>query len=309
MNFVEVEDVVKQFSGHRALDGVSLRVPEGCVYGLLGPNGAGKTTLIRILNHIIAPDSGRVRLQGRPSTAADVRQIGYLPEERGLYRKMRVADYIVYIGRLKGMSRADAASETSRWLSRFDLAGWRGKKIDTLSKGMAQRVQFIATVIHRPRLLIFDEPFSGFDPVGAQQLKGEIAGLKDAGATVIFSTHNMESVEEVCERVTMLDRARVVLEGAVAEIRRAHSRNVYAVDLPGDERLDPVEGLYDVVGRAVPSQTGARAEIRLCPGADLRAAIAHINSRHNLRGFSEILPKMQEIFIDTAAAGKKSRQS
>lgn len=299
MNFIEVMNVVKQYDGHRALDGVSMNVPQGSVYGLLGPNGAGKTTLIRILNHIIEPDSGEVLFCGRHSTAGDVRQIGYLPEERGLYKKMKVADHIVYIGRLKGMSRADATAETAHWLERFNLTEWRGKKIEALSKGMAQKVQFIATVIHRPKLLIFDEPFSGFDPVNAEQLKREIIELKNEGATVLFSTHNMESVEEVCERITLIDRARVVLEGDVNEIRRSHSKHLYGVELLGDDPLAPAEGIFDVVRCTAGTGGGISAEIRLCTGTGARDAISYINERYSLCSFSERLPKMNEIFIDT----------
>ena len=216
MNFIEVKNVVKQYSGHRALDDVSLSVPRGCVYGLLGPNGAGKTSLIRILNRITQPDSGEVLFCGKPQSDADVRNIGYLPEERGLYKKMKVAEQIIYLGRLKGMTRSDAITATDEWLRRFDLTEWRNKKIEALSKGMAQKVQFISTVIHRPELLIFDEPFSGFDPVNANQLKREILRLKDEGATILFSTHNMASVEEVCERISLINHSRVVLEGDVA---------------------------------------------------------------------------------------------
>ena len=229
MNFIEVKNVVKQYSGHRALDDVSLSVPRGCVYGLLGPNGAGKTSLIRILNRITQPDSGEVLFCGKPQSDADVRNIGYLPEERGLYKKMKVAEQIIYLGRLKGMTRSDAITATDEWLRRFDLTEWRNKKIEALSKGMAQKVQFISTVIHRPELLIFDEPFSGFDPVNANQLKREILRLKDEGATILFSTHNMASVEEVCERITLINHSRVVLEGDVAEVRRSFSKHLYDI--------------------------------------------------------------------------------
>ena len=239
MNFIEVKNVVKQYSGHRALDDVSLSVPRGCVYGLLGPNGAGKTSLIRILNRITQPDSGEVLFCGKPQSDADVRNIGYLPEERGLYKKMKVAEQIIYLGRLKGMTRSDAITATDEWLRRFDLTEWRNKKIEALSKGMAQKVQFISTVIHRPELLIFDEPFSGFDPVNANQLKREILRLKDEGATILFSTHNMASVEEVCERITLINHSRVVLEGDVAEVRRSFSKHLYDIELAGQAPLAP----------------------------------------------------------------------
>ena len=299
MNFIEVKNVVKQYSGHRALDDVSLSVPRGCVYGLLGPNGAGKTSLIRILNRITQPDSGEVLFCGKPQSDADVRNIGYLPEERGLYKKMKVAEQIIYLGRLRGMTRSDAITATDEWLRRFDLTEWRNKKIEALSKGMAQKVQFISTVIHRPELLIFDEPFSGFDPVNANQLKREILRLKDEGATILFSTHNMASVEEVCERITLINHSRVVLEGDVAEVRRSFSKHLYDIELAGQAPLAPAEGIYTVEACEDNKMGGIHAEIRLCEGVATRDAIAHINSHCELVGFSEKLPTMNEVFIET----------
>lgn len=299
MNFIEVRNVVKQYSGHRALDDVSLTVPKGCVYGLLGPNGAGKTSLIRILNQITQPDSGEVLFNGRPANADDVRNIGYLPEERGLYKKMKVGEQIIYLARLKGMGRADAMTETAKWLERFDLTEWRNKKIEALSKGMAQKVQFIATVIHRPELLIFDEPFSGFDPVNAEQLKREILRLRDEGSTILFSTHNMASVEEVCERITLINHAKVVLEGNVMEVRRRHSKHLYSIDLHGDTPLAPAEGIFTVERCEASASGGIHAEIRLHDGVATRDAIAFINSRYELCGFAEQLPNMNEVFIET----------
>ena len=280
MNFIEVKNVVKQYAGHRALDDVSLSVPKGCVYGLLGPNGAGKTSLIRILNQITQPDSGEVLFNGKPADVSTMRNIGYLPEERGLYKKMKVAEQIIYLARLKGMSRNDAATETEMWLRRFDLTEWRNKKLEALSKGMAQKVQFISTVIHHPELLIFDEPFSGFDPVNAEQLKHEILRLKDEGATILFSTHNMASVEEVCERITLINHAKVVLEGNVTDIRRSHSKHLYDIHLCQDAPPAPVEGLFNVESCAPGKAGGIDAEIRLCEGVAKRDAIAFINSRY-----------------------------
>ncbi len=298
-HIIEVENVGKTFVGHVALDNVSLQVPTGKVYGLLGPNGAGKTTLIRIINHITAPDTGRVLFDGHQLTAADVAHIGYLPEERGLYKKMKVAEQIIYLGRLRGMTRSDAITATDEWLRRFDLTEWRNKKIEALSKGMAQKVQFISTVIHRPELLIFDEPFSGFDPVNANQLKREILRLKDEGATILFSTHNMASVEEVCERITLINHSRVVLEGDVAEVRRSFSKHLYDIELAGQAPLAPAEGIYTVEACEANKMGGIHAEIRLCEGVATRDAIAHINSHCDLVGFSEKLPTMNEVFIET----------
>lgn len=304
-NLIEVKDVAKKYDGHIALDGVSLNVPKGSVYGLLGPNGAGKSTLIRILNHIIAPDSGQVLLDGHPSSPADVQLIGYLPEERGLYKKMKVADHIIYIGRLKGMSRADAATETDMWLRRFNLLQWKNKKVEALSKGMAQKVQFIATVIHRPQLLIFDEPFSGFDPINTEQLKSEILRLKDEGATVLFSTHNMDSVEEVCQQISLINNAKVILAGDVEQIRRSYSKHTYSVELLDNAPLQPADNLYTIIENH-PSRAGFSAQIRLNPSVEIRSAINFINEHHLLCGFSEQLPKMNDIFIDAVSHNTKN---
>ena len=232
---LRVEHVSKHYSGHTALDDVSLDIPRGSVYGLLGPNGAGKTTLIRIVNRITAPDEGRVLFDGRPLASADVQRIGYLPEERGLYKKMKVGEQALFFARLKGLSRAEAVRRLRVWFDRFDIASWWNRRVEELSKGMAQKVQFIVTVLHEPELLIFDEPFSGFDPINANLLKEEILGLRDRGATVIFSTHNMSSVEEVCDHITLIDRSCNILSGAVDEIRRRHGQNLFRLEYRGDE--------------------------------------------------------------------------
>ena len=229
MAFLEVENVVKQYAGHRALDGVSLSVPENTVYGLLGPNGAGKTTLIRIINCITAPDSGEVRLNGKLLTPADVQRIGYLPEERGLYKKMKVGEQALYLAQLKGMTKNDALKALKFWFEKFEIQAWWDKKVEELSKGMAQKVQFITTILHQPELLIFDEPFSGFDPVNADLLKREILELREKGATIIFSTHNMETVEDLCENISLVDRSKIVLQGKVSDIRKAHTTHTYRV--------------------------------------------------------------------------------
>lgn len=305
MNFIEVKNVVKQYDGHRALDDVSMDVPQGCIYGLLGPNGAGKTSLIRILNQITRPDSGEVLFCGHSSSPEDVRNIGYLPEERGLYKKMKVGEQIVYLAQLKGMSRTDAVAEMDKWLARFDLSEWRNKKVEALSKGMAQKVQFIATVIHRPDLLIFDEPFSGFDPVNAEQLKREILRLKEEGATILFSTHNMASVEEVCEKITLINHSKVVLQGDVMEVRRRHSKHLYGVELEDKVPLASNDALFSVEKCKVDSMNGIHAEIRLREGVEVRDAIAYINSNYHLCGFWEMLPNMNEVFIETVSKRQK----
>lgn len=295
-NFIEVQDVVKQYSGHMALDHVSMRVPEQCIYGLLGPNGAGKTSLIRILNLITRPDAGSVLLGGNDITRANLATIGYLPEERGLYKKMKVGEQIVYLARLKNMPKELAVSEMKIWLERFDLTQWEHKRLETLSKGMQQKVQFISTVIHKPRLLIFDEPFSGFDPVNANQLKQEILRLRDEGATILFSTHNMESVEQICERITLINKAQVVLEGAVEDIKQMHKKHLYSIAVPQGETIKPAERLFTVESSATAERS--QTLIRLCKGVPTHDVIDYLNQHYNLLAFNELLPSMNEIFIE-----------
>lgn len=295
MNFIDVNDVVKQYDGHLALDHVDLHVPQGCIYGLLGPNGAGKTTLIRIINRITRPDSGTVMINGRLLEDKDIARIGYLPEERGLYKKIKVADQIVYLARLKGMPKSIAITEMEHWLKRFNLTEWKGRKVEELSKGMQQKVQFITTVIHRPQLLIFDEPFSGFDPVNAEQLKHEIMQLRNDGATILFSTHNMASVEEICERITLINHSQVVLEGKVSDVKQSYKKNLFVVNIAGDETIVANEKMFDIV----PSDDIAGTLIKLHNGVALRDTIAWLNDNYSLTGITEQLPSMNEIFIET----------
>lgn len=298
MEFIEVNDVVKDYSGHRALDHVSLKVKEGTVYGLLGPNGAGKTSLIRLLNQITRPDSGEIFLDGRPLASEDVMKIGYLPEERGLYKKMKVLSHIVYLGRLKGMTKSDAYREGRMWLERMGLEEWADKKIEALSKGMAQKVQFISTVVHRPRLLIFDEPFSGFDPVNTEQLKKEILRLNEEGATILFSTHNMASVEEVCEELSLINKSRVVLQGNVLDIRQQFKKNLFTLHI-AEPVLAPDDSLFTIESIIPHPLGGSEAIIRLSKGVTIKETIEKINRAYTLLGFEEVLPTMHEIFIET----------
>lgn len=303
MNFIEVKDVVKQYSGHMALDHVNLNVSEGSIHGLLGPNGAGKTSLIRILNQITKPDNGEVLINGKSISTEDVTHIGYLPEERGLYKKMKVGEQIIYLGRLKGMSKSDATKEMEAWLDRFNLSEWRNKKIEALSKGMAQKVQFIATVIHRPKLLIFDEPFSGFDPVNAEQLKQEIIGLGKEGATILFSTHNMGSVEEMCKEITLINHAKVVLQGQVNEIRQQYKKHLYSIHV-NNNVFAPNETLYTIEKIEKADESGVDAVIKLTDGVNVRNAITFLNENYALTGFQELLPSMHEVFIETVTDKK-----
>ncbi|MBQ0056845.1 MAG: ATP-binding cassette domain-containing protein [Bacteroidales bacterium] len=274
--YLEIKDVCKAYGSYTALDHVSLSVPDGSIYGLLGPNGAGKTSLIRIINRITHADSGEVLMHGKPMTDADIRNIGYMPEERGLYKKMKVSDHILYLAQLRGMSKADARREMDEWLDRFNLGEWRDKKIEQLSKGMAQKVQFICTVIHRPPLLIFDEPFSGFDPLNADQLKREILRLRDKGAAILFSTHNMSSVEEVCQEITLINKSRVVLQGTVGDVRQMFKKNVLEVT----------------------TADGQSFNYSLQPGETMHDAISRLNNEYELTGFKEILPSMHEVFVE-----------
>ena len=305
MAYLDINNVVKRYEEHTALDHVSMQVEQGCIYGLLGPNGAGKSTLIRIINRILAADEGSVTLNGKKMTDDDISNIGYLPEERGLYKKMKVGDHIVYLGRLKGMTKADAVASMHWWLDRFDLKEWENKKVEALSKGMQQKVQFIGTVIHRPPLLIFDEPFSGFDPVNAEQLKVEILALRDQGSTILFSTHNMASVEEVCQQITLLNHAKVVLTGSVDEVKQQHKKNIIAVQTP--DTIEPNPSLFTLLPPdPIKNQDTL---IKLAPGVKVSDAIAWLNEHYSLTGFSEVLPSMNEIFIETVKSQKTAENN
>lgn len=231
MVFIEAQSIYKRYASHIALEDVSLSIESGKVFGLLGPNGAGKTSLIRIINRITAPDSGQILFDGRPLRAQDVARIGYLPEERGLYRKMKVGDHALYLAELHGLSRAEAKRRLEAWFDKLDIMPWWGKRVEELSKGMQQKVQFVCTVLHEPDLLIFDEPFSGFDPVNAELLKREILALKDQGKTIIFSTHNMQSVEEVCDDIALINCSKVILSGSVTDIRQQHAQPLVSITL------------------------------------------------------------------------------
>lgn len=294
MKLIEVKDVVKQYSGHRALDGVSLDVPKGTIYGLLGPNGAGKTTLIRIINCITAPDSGEVLLNGKKLQPEDVRLIGYLPEERGLYKKMKVGEQAVYLARLKGMTKQDALKALKFWFEKFEIQDWWNKKVEELSKGMAQKVQFITTILHKPDLLIFDEPFSGFDPVNTDLLKREIIDLRNQGATIIFSTHNMESVEELCENISLVNKSKIVLQGNVAEIRSAYASDSLFVKTAGVVTPENCNIISQNVKNGIFETT-----LKKNNGTTNNEILQEIISLTQVYSFEELLPTMNDIFIRT----------
>ena len=309
MNILTAEHITKNFTGHRALDDVSIAVPRGKVYGLLGPNGAGKSTLIRIINHITAPDSGTVTFDGHTLTAADVAQIGYLPEERGLYKKMKVGEQALFFARLKGMPKAEAEQGLRLWFERLEITDWWDKKIEELSKGMAQKVQFIVTVLHRPKLLIFDEPFSGFDPINANILKREILKLRDEGATVIFSTHNMGSVEELCDEITLINRSRNILSGNVHELRKTYGGNNFELTYVGSPdaltaAVSPVASSFSLGG--IDRDGRASAQVSLNSPDDLRTLISAANEAVSLKGFHQLLPSMDSIFISAVEASNNT---
>ncbi len=276
MNIIEVRNVTKTFGEKVALDQVSLDIPEGKIFGLLGPNGAGKSTLIRIINRITIATDGQILFKGHPISEEDVSHIGYLPEERGLYRKMKVGDQAMYLAQLKGMSASDAAAELKKWFVRFGIQDWWNKKVEELSKGMAQKVQFITTVVHKPSLMILDEPFSGFDPVNADLIRKEILRLKEEGATVILSTHNMESVEELCDEIALINKARLVVTGPTDEIRRQH----------GEDNVE-LEYTEDLVRKT-----------QVVPRDQLNARLRELMDRDvRINSFRELVPRMNDIFI------------
>ena len=298
-HLLRVEHVTKRFADHTALDDVSVSVPRGAVYGLLGPNGAGKTTLIRVVNRITAPDSGRIFLGDKEITTEDVRRIGYLPEERGLYKKMKVGEQAVFFARLKGLSRAEAVARLKVWFRKFGIEEWWNKKVEELSKGMAQKVQFIVTVLHEPDLLIFDEPFSGFDPINANLLKEEILSLRDRGATVILSTHNMASVEEVCDHITLINKSKNILSGRVDDIRHRHGNNIFQLDYRGEESAlrRVLEGCCEVLEGSVEASVYNSLKIHVPTDGEVRGVLAKANEAVELRSFREIIPSMNDIFI------------
>ena len=304
MGLIECKDVCKSFGEKVALDNVSIDIPKGKIYGLLGPNGAGKTTLIRIINRITIPNSGSVLFNGKPITQDDVEKIGYLPEERGLYRKMKVGEQAMYFAQLKGMSPREAGHELKKWFVRFGIESWWNKKVEELSKGMAQKVQFITTVVHKPSLLILDEPFSGFDPVNAQVIREEILRLRDEGATIILSTHNMESVEELCDNITLINKSKVVISGGVDEIRRKYGNNNVEVVYTGAAAITSVPGSFTVLSD-VDDSGRHTAVLALEEGADTNSAITQMMSAGlKISSFKELVPRMNDIFIKLVTEGE-----
>ena len=294
MALIECRDVCKNFGEKVALDHVSLDIPKGQIFGLLGPNGAGKTTMIRIINRITIPNSGEVLFDGRPITQKDV---GYLPEERGLYRKMEVGDQAMYLAQLKGMSEKDARAELKKWFMKFGIQDWWKKKVEELSKGMAQKVQFITTVVHKPSLMILDEPFSGFDPVNAELIRKEILELKEQGATVILSTHNMESVEELCDNIALINKSHLVITGGVEDIRRRYGNNNVELVYTGETPLEAVPGLFSIISDT--NDAGRHTAVLSLAGQGLGNNVLTEVLKQNVvvNSFKELLPRMNDIFI------------
>ncbi|MFA9388868.1 MAG: ABC transporter ATP-binding protein [Prolixibacteraceae bacterium] len=298
MEFFKVENVSKNYSGHHALTDVSISIDEGQVFGLLGPNGAGKTTLIRIINQITAPDSGKVWMEGRPLKADDIYNIGYLPEERGLYKKMKVGEQAVYLAQLKGLSRRDALKRLKYWFEKFEMQAWWDKKLMELSKGMQQKVQFVCTIIHEPKLLIFDEPFSGFDPINANLLKREILNLREKGATIIFSTHNMSSVEEVCDNIALINKSKKILDGNIHEVKSRYRTDTFDVVYNGDfQKVQANLGnQYEIITHKEMAHANEMS-VKHLNGSSNNDLLMNIANQVQIVSFSERIPSMNEIFI------------
>jgi ABC-2 type transport system ATP-binding protein len=300
MALFEAKNITKQFGTQYALDNVSISVPEQCIFGLLGPNGAGKTTLIRIINQITGPDSGELFLNGKKLKPEDVLAIGYLPEERGLYKKMKVGEQALYFAQLKGLSKAEAMKRLKYWFKKLDIVDWWGKKVEELSKGMQQKVQFVTTVLHEPKLIIFDEPFTGFDPVNTNVIKNEILFLRERGATIIFSTHNMESVEELCDNITLINKAKTILEGNVYDIRKQWAANEYDIVFEGDATLAG-NGQFSVLNKQIENDKST-IRLKTTGGIETNDILQIALKSGKVISFNPSLPSMNEIFIRVVEA-------
>jgi len=302
-NLLVTNNVSKSFGEFKALNDVSIEVPKGSVFGLLGPNGAGKTTLIRIVNQITMPDNGSVFLDGKPLAPDDIQHIGYLPEERGLYKSMKVGEQALYLAQLKGLSKGEAKIRLRNWFERLEIGDWWNKKVQELSKGMAQKIQFVVTVLHEPKLLIFDEPFSGFDPINANLIKDEILRLRDNGATVIFSTHRMESVEEMCDHIALIHRSNKILDGKLLDIKRAYKSNTYEVGLVTenhDEVTAELRDKFEISPADFKTINGElQYKIRIPESDASNNLVQYLNSKGQLTHFVEVIPSANDIFIET----------
>lgn len=299
MELLKANEIDKQFANHKALDKVSINVPENSIFGLLGPNGAGKTTLIRIINQITGPDSGEVFFKGRKLHPDDVYNIGYLPEERGLYKKMKVGEQAMYLAQLKGLSRTDAMKKLKHWFTKFEILGWWDKKVEELSKGMQQKIQFVTTVIHEPELLIFDEPFSGFDPINTNLLKQEILELKEKGSTIIFSTHNMASVEELCDHISLIHRSKNILNGPMTDIKSAYRSNTFDINYKGDagKLKGLLNGDFQLIKEEVQKDNTNSARIKMVNESKPNDLLNLLIPQIEIVAYNEVIPSMNDIFI------------
>jgi len=295
VSLLKVEEISKSYSEHQALRNVSMEIPKGSIFGLLGPNGAGKTTLIRIINQIIEADSGSIHFDGAPLNVDHIREIGYLPEERGLYKKMKVGEQLVYLGQLRGLSLKEAAKRAKAWCDKLEIRDWWGKKIEDLSKGMAQKIQFIATVMHEPKLIILDEPFSGFDPVNANLIKDEILELRERGSTIIFSTHRMESVEQLCDHVAMINKSEKILDGSKQEVRENYRDGSYFVEYKSGDIKPGTE--YEVLNTEDIGRGLKKSLIKYYPEANPNDLLKQLITQIEIHSFIERIPNMNDIFI------------
>ncbi len=299
MEILRVENIEKQYASHKALDNISISTKQGEIFGLLGPNGAGKTTLIRIINQITAPDSGKVLLNGNEITREDIAKIGYLPEERGLYKKMKVGEQALYFARLKGMSKSEAKSKLDFWFKKFDITSWTNKKVEELSKGMAQKIQFITTVLHQPKLLILDEPFSGFDPINTEIIKNEILRLKENGTSIMLSTHNMSSVEEICDSIALINKSKLVLSGSLQSVKDKYKSNTYAIQFKGLMMAFANElwTNFNLVDKKQLDDDTAIAYVQLKNDNTLNDLLKTVMPVVQIQSVNEVIPSMNDIFI------------
>ena len=308
-NIIEARHIVKSYSKHVALNDVSFSVPEGSIYGLLGPNGAGKTSMIRIINQITAPDNGEVLFNNEKLAPQHTQQIGYLPEERGLYKKMKVGEQALYLARLKGMGKVEAIAKLKEWFIKFDITTWWDKKVEDLSKGMAQKVQFIVTVLHQPKLLILDEPFSGFDPINVELIKNELLRLKKEGTTIILSTHNMASVEELCDNITLINQSKAMLEGNVYQLRHRFKQHIWEVALQGNDDAvsTALNGKFELIETSIENNTTV-VKVKIPEGTHSNDLLKMLMPVCTIINFAEILPSMSDIFISVVTGTNLTKQ-
>lgn len=305
---LDAQNIVKTFGNHTALSNVDIQIPEGSIFGLLGPNGAGKTTFIRIINRITGPDTGSIKLFGEPLKPSHVERIGYLPEERGLYKKMTVGEQAIYLAKLKGLSKRDAKKKLKFWFEKFDLLKWWGHKVEELSKGMAQKIQFIITVLHEPKLLIFDEPFSGFDPINTRLLKEEIIKLRDNGSTIIFSTHNMGSVEEICDHIALINNSKKILDGKVIDIKNEYKKSIYEIDYIPNQKgfIESLPGHFEIL-KIEDIENYRSAVVKLKSENYTNDLITSFMDNSHIMRFQEQIPSMDQIFIERVEQWNKSK--